>query len=731
MAVRSTEDQASFLLSRKVAEARQRGVMAPDVEAIALFESIALNLLLNPRSALLFALLARNGLRKVVQDELDAIVEIRSAIQDLNNISLSVRETTQLKSARTALLQLEQLDRISADSNQFKKFDKSISEFLNKVVSKSVKKTGATSLTRPSTEAATDLTTSFSNLLDLHVDILDRLYALVVGVKNFLSSPLATIIGLTTASRARADVEDLINSIEETGSLPADRDMVIRLLTNRASIKVIGSLPSITDPVLDTAKQLPIGYILKGRSDPTAASIISSAGPYTLPVSAQLTMIVNGVSVGPFNIPQTTTDLHNKAAVVSAVATYPVTILANSYLFIVVNGISYKVGPLTTGSQTLSSIITNLNTLFTGIVPLSGLLHAVEFINAGTSRLLIFHDTATQISIVSFHTGIDPSVPPPAGGAAVTYDGTVYTNNINALVGFTGTEIGKSGTTPTQFIVDSLTRLYSSITSVSATQGQRVTVSTLATVPGTTLTIAAPTILGLAGTYVASSASFKLYGPVNGIVTDPVSPIDRVDIGDRVTTPSGTSTVQAITADRIQLTSSLATFDGNITIDSALVLAYTALENLINTFLGPWLKGPFAIDLENLNLAISSLGVNSPQAQRSTVLNALNDLEGKLLDLRTKLDDSSTVLGDSSAQAERAIVDGITTSLAERKFDKALDLFLKCKIQEALDSTADTASFGGSFIKASSDFAKTDLVIPNRAIDEQVEGTSSQDIKGL
>ncbi len=729
MAARSTTEQSSFLLSRRVAEARSRGAMSPDSEALALFESISLNLLLRPRAVLYFAMLAKNGLRKAVVDELSSVASMRSAILDLGNAVLSVRSTTQLESARLALLQMEQLDRISTTGNQYKKFDSSVTEFLTKTIGKSVRRIGSTSLTRPGSEAASDMVTEFTSLQDLHTDFLDRLYALLVGVENFINSPLATIIGLTTAARARSDIESLIDDIEAEGALDASRDMAIRLITDRAALKTIGNLPAVADHVIDTSQALPAGYVISGASDLTSASVTSSDGPFTLPVLAQASVTVNGTTLGPFNIPQTSTDLQNKAAVVSTAVTYPITMPANYYLFLSVDGVPRRLGPYAAGSTSLASLLSQTATFISASVPLTGLLHVVEFIQAGTSRLLVYHDTAAQIVIDRVSNGEDTDL--IGGVEATTFVDAVYTNSINSLVGFTGTEAGVAGQTPVQFVVDAFDVLFGSQTDV-VRQGDAFTLTTVATSPGTSMTVTAPTVLGLAGTYYAVSDSIRLYGSVFGVATDPISPIGLVDVGDSLSSSLGSSTIASFNADRITLTSPIRTFDGSIIVLSALTTAYESLIKLMNEFYDSWVTNDLATGLDKMELAVSSLGKNSPQAQRSTVLAALNELETNLLNIKAKLEDPSAVLPSTAAQKELAIANGIIATLEERKFDKALDLFLKCRVQEALDSTADTASFGGSLLKAASDFARTDLVVQNRAIGEGEESTAvSQDVKGL
>ncbi len=716
MTVRSTTDQAQALLGRRVAEARVRGSLSPDIEAAAIFESIALNLLFKPRAALWFALLARNGLRQAVQSELDAITALRASIADLSNPALVVRDTRYLNDAKNALTQLEQMDHVSTSSIQFAKFDSSVSNFLNKTISKGVRRIGATALTRPGSEAAQDLLTDFTNLSALHTDVLDRFYSLMVGVNNFMSSPLATIIGLTTISRAKSDFESLIETIEETGSVPADRDMAIRVLTSRAAVKTTGELPNYSDPVLDSVLSLPTGYEVQAVSDPAPATVTSSAGPFTFPAGAAVSVTVNGVTLGPHNIPQTIGDVFNNPILISSALTFPIVIPANYYLFVSINGLSYKI-PITAGSlASFSALLVELTAQFAAHAsPAVNGLVVVEFINAGTSRILLGTGSATTTGIVQVHA-----------------DSTgVYTNSVHLLLGYTGFETAVLGTSPIQWIVEALTRHFSSLVTVTMTSGQTFKLETLATAPGTTMTITAPTVLGIAGTYTAQSDTVKLYGVVNGIATDPVSPIGLMNVGDLITVPTGTATVAGLSPTRITMSAAKPTFDGDITVRSVLVSSYSALIAALSPFLTLWLKKSFAKNLSQLNLALNSLTEGSPQSQRSVVVSILDSLEEALEDLLTVLDDTSTIPPASAASEEKDIVNGITNTLAERKFDRALDFFLKCKIQEALNSNADTASFGGAFIKAASDFAQTDLVVPNRSLDQQIEGTSSQDTKGL
>lgn len=725
--MRTTAEQSEALLSRRVAEARRSGAMSPDAEALALFESIALNLLLNPRTAQLFTLFARNGLRRAVLDELVSIAAIKSAIEDLNNTSLSVNTTKQLDAARIALLQLEQLDKISSTSNQFKKFDSSVSEFLNKVVSKSVRRPGASSLTRPGTEASVDLQTEMASLTDIHSDLLDRLYSIVVGVDNFLTSPLSTIIGLTTAARARADIESLIASVDASGAVPADRDMVVRLITDRAAVRVIGDLPKIGDPILSTTQSLPTGYILSGISDEAPAIVQSSPGPFTLPASASVGMSVGTASVAPTSFPQTTFDLQNRAALVSDTLTFPINVPANYYLFVVLNDTPHRIGPFTAGSMSKAAFLSDATTQIAASTA-AGALTMSEYVQAGTNRLLLTATSASQMQIVSQYIGTlaeliggsTPSTPTPG----------IYSNSLHTLLKFDLGNVARSGTTPTGFIVDAMNLIFGSLVVTTQTE-TGFEIRTNQTSVGTSVSITAPAALGIAGTTVAVSDQVRLFGVVAGVPTQEANPIGLMDIDDVIFLPMVSRLISGLSSSRITLSAPAPTFSGPITVLSSMALAYDRFNSLIQPFLTKWLSSSFAEGLESVRLASVTLRANTPLSQRNVILAELEELTSLLQELLALLDDAQSVLLSSSASKERVIASGILNSLEERKFDRAVDLMMRAKIQEALDSTMDSASFGGNLLKATSDFARADMVVPNRALDEDVESESTQEIKGL
>jgi len=721
MAAGSTADQASSLLERRVAEARRQGALSTEAETLALFESIAFNLLLQPRSALLFAFLAKNGLRKAVQDELTSVSELLSVVRDLSNVSFSVNSTTSLQKARVALLQMEQLTRVSVSDPQFKKFDSSVSEFLTKSLGKSLRRPHATSLTRPGSEAAVDLTPSFESLKTLHSDFLDRLYDLVVGVENFLESPLSSIIGLTTVARVRADVDSLISTIEETGSAPANRDMAIRLITDRASLKVIGDFPTLSTPVIGPSS--PKGYSIQAESDLTTASALSAVGPFVMGAAPVVSVTVNGTTVAPTNFPQSTFDLQNRAVVIGRVPFTSVTLPADFFIRGTVDGVSFSI-PIPSGIHNVASIASIFSGVASGFPAPISTLSADSYVVPASNLLLFHHPTASSISITEATVTTATISPVPTPPALATYPVVVPTD----LLKVSGA--GQSGSTSPSFISDGFKYLCGTLVNSFVTQDGKVKLETLSSALGTSLTVAAPAVLGIAGTTYATSDSIRLIGSVLGVATDPINPIGLVDIGDQVSFNNVIATLVGITNDRMRLSAQVRTARAAITVESALYLAYQNFIGALSAYVTDFSITKFASDLAALELPLSSLREGVTQSQRNEVIDLLNTLTASLSSLLIIID-AIPPLDPRSASQEREIVGGIISSLEERKFDKAVDFFLRCKIQEALDSDFETASYGGSFLKASAEFARADIKVPNRALDEEVEGIASQEETGL
>lgn len=725
MPLRSLQDHVQSLIGRTVAEQKIVGTNASDVEARAVLESIALNLLLNPRSVLYLTHLARNALLNIVRQELAAIDALSKTIDDTANSTFLPSSTLHLDRARTALLQMEGLEKIDATSNDFQRFNKSVEDFLEKTLSKSVRKKGSTDLVRPDTEAAIDLSTDFAALVDLHDELNLRLYALSVGIENFASSPLGTILGLSAAYRARVDIEDIIDIINSGESGSQARDIAIRIIGDRAALKTVGALPVITPTLLSTSQGIPAGYVLQAVSDPATASASSSVAPFVFAASATAAITVNGTLVTKTHFPQTAIHLDNRAFIVSDPGiVFPVSVPIGRHLFLQFRRATPAAGyelqadgsylkqlkvPFTSGPIALAQVLIDLN------AALGADATAAEYLEAGTGRIIIIGEAnLTSIQVVAQVT--EPST-------STLGDPHIFDLSAHALLGFQLFVAGTSGSTPIGIVLDAL-NLYFPLIDASATEEQRVFIETVSDAPGTSMTLALPAAMSMNGTFLASSNSIKLYGTVNGkepaaVVGDVPTPLDPnslMDIGDLFIGPSGESAISGLTATRIVLEDALPTFDGDASVESALVHEVQALDKAVQSFVLVWVESPFFQNLTTLDRAIAVLSGKTTPATRAAAKSVLDDLKNNVMALFTALSVGS--VPSNIGTDERNLVNGIINTLTERRYDRALALLLRLQVQEFFEMSGETASFGGNLLKTMSDMATTDIKFPNIQLDE-------------
>jgi hypothetical protein len=222
-------------------ERRSAGVQYSGLEASAVFDSVALNLLLKPRTALYFEHLARNGLAVAVREERTLLTSLKQGITDCGNPSYKIEHVAALNRARNALLQLEGLPRVDSSPASLAVFEKSVHEFLTEGLAKNVRRKGAQDLTRPASEALLDLPVIVQALRTQHDVMLGRLYSLAVGVENFVAAPFAAMLGTSIVSRARHDLEEMLEAVVDPA---VSRDYVVRLMASKAAIKTVASPPN-------------------------------------------------------------------------------------------------------------------------------------------------------------------------------------------------------------------------------------------------------------------------------------------------------------------------------------------------------------------------------------------------------------------------------------------------------------------------------------------------------
>jgi hypothetical protein len=728
MSVRSLQDQVSDLLTRQVVEDRSRGAINSDIEAAALVESIAIRLLMLPRSALYLAYLARNGLLSAISTELEVIDTLSRDIEDLGNVSFAVKDLRALQTAQIAILQIGEQGSVGANSSALARFSSSVDEFLNKQLAKNIRQPGATDLVRPSVEAAQDLPGTMSLLKDAHDDLLDRLYSLAVGVENFTNTPLATIVGFSTIARIKNDVQGMIEEFQTDDSGTTSRDAAIRLFGSRATLDLLANPPSIFDPRIATDENVPPGRVISARTPNIQAVATSISGPFTIGDGGDsLTIDVNGTAVS--TTAASLLQSLDRAAIVGDQVSWPVSIPANTHLFLTLTTQhnygtdwtfigdryyrTFKV-TLNDGTAPTTKSLAQVIAAFASS-SISGFVTPVEFLHSGTGRLLLHaaHPTLS-ISISESCVEIDPNV-------TGVGNSRFYNLSAHSLLGFKSNQIGTVGLT-SDLLTQCLNYVFGSLILAESGPFNIVTVSTVTSAFGTKMSISGVLAgeLGLVGDYLTTSNQVFLYE--NG---EAINPFDLVGPGDELQGPSGTATVIESSSTDITLDRSLPTFSGSVVVVSVVSRLWGELDYNLRKFIPSWTNGRFHSDLSVLDRVVAVL-VGSPTApNRASAQAMLSALRSEILQMQSAIT-TSVSIPTGGAQPEKAVINDVISFLTERKYDRAVDFLLRCRIQEIFELDWQTLSYGGNLMRTAENLARTDIIFPNYAKDEANVSTTVQ-----
>ena len=686
MAARTLEDQVSALLTRTVAETKQLGVQRPELEASAVFDSITLNLLFKPQGQSLLRFLGqKRAQRSACENELALVDTIIKDINDLGNQAYRITGAPMLRRAQVALMNMENLPRVSATSAVLDLYNKTVSEFLEKHLSKNVRRVGQAEMVRPAAEAELDLPGTLALLKDSHSDVLTRLYTLATGIENFELAPFSAIIGTSTVVRARADLDEIVNLVEGGGDPEYSRDIVIRLLASRAAINTVATPPKWSDPLLSAGAT---------ASTPQAAAtqIGSTSHPFTMPTSSVLA-ISDGVTTSSFGF------LPGGAAIlVGTPAAYPITIPAGFDLFL-----SYAVGGVTTALRipmagTYSNVAGVAAHIMAGVG--SSGIQAAQFGN-DTTRLMLYRPGADSIAVNSVYV---MSVAESQAAGVTTGGMVTYSDSAAQYIGLKNTDVG--GTVVfADVVADAITSMFGSIVSATFTADGRISITTLSSAYGVSLRVfgSAGPVLGFDGAvHPATASTCAVVGVPDH--TTLVQDADLLVLPDKTEAP-----LSEVLATGLEFSTPVPTFSGPVAAKSILATSYSLFISALKTFLASWSSTPYVSDLVIIDRAIAPLVSAQSPAQRKEALDAVASLKTALTSLLNVLSDAATMLPDRAALAEKKMVEGILSTLEERHYSRAIDLLLRCDLQSLLEMDDSTASYGGNFMKASTALARATI----------------------
>jgi hypothetical protein len=713
MATSSVEDKVNELLRRDVVVSRSRGAPNTDVEVAALLESIALTLLLNPKATVYLSLMARNGLLAQLAEEIAIVDNLLLIAGDLLNKKYLIKGRDVLERIRTSLLQMESLAKVSADSVQFKRFSAGVEEFVSVHLGKNVKKYGSKALTRSSAEAKKDFQLEYTLLRDSHTDLLDRLYALAVSIINFEFAPIGASVGVSTTTQARSDVENMIallSTADEDTIIANAQQMALSLLTSRATLRVLGTLPSIQAPVVDDTT--PPGYVLKAASASLLSPTTSITGPFTMVNPQGLTVTTTSGTATASSFPQVGISLVGKPFVVGAPITFPLDVsglpdASTAYFCVSLttaaaphNKVTKTVSFSSGGDRAdMAHVLAKLNT------DLSGHVTALEYLTAGTSRIILVATTTYSAITVA---GVDYS--------NLSFNDGNSDNSVAEQLGFTtwASNTTPAGTVDSTFITDAFQKFFPTLLAASV-RGQRVTLV------GNGLSDMTFSGTAVAPLHLPASVSspgdkaLTVSGVVNGVTTPSVDLRPYVAPGDLLTLNSKTYTVTAVEQTYLQLDSSLlVTTPTSFVVHSGIVATWnTVVNNLKNFLTTTWGGTDYVKNTDKLGLLFASVNSEPSPANVTAIKTELGRLRDLLVALQTAI---SIFTPRGGLPVEKKIIDGILNSLAERKMDRSLDYMLRGKIVEALGLDLDTSSFAGNVMKQMTTVVQKYGRYPNAAL---------------
>jgi hypothetical protein len=702
MALLTVQEQISTLLQRNLVEDKTKGTPSVQVEAAAVMDSVALNFVFNPRITLYFAHLARNALLKLATDECNAALALMETIRDLGNQSYALHDLKALERAKSSLLQIETQGQILSTEGAFKGFDSAAKEFLDKQLSKNVRRQGTQGLVRPSIEAAAALPGDYATLKSLHAQVDSRLGYLTNGVRAFSTSSIAGTLGLNAAFRVRKDIESIISDLETDPTAAGSREYAIRISAARTALRLLGTPPGVFDPKVSTQDSLPYGYSLHGVSAVEPLTLTSSLGPW--PVSYLTPFVVTKYPVA--GAPQVTSKsfaLTSSALMIGTISS-TWTIPPQGGLFFSFSGVPVRV---VLNSSTSSALKTAADVAAAINAQAGGYVQAEEIWETGGSRVGIWSHSGLEFSLTDLisedHSGSTSGSP------------TLWTNSMRELLGLPNESTDHHGTLSAVQMKDCLDSLLGTSGAIFDVDGDYLVMS-VPLLPGETFKTSIPCALPApifdSPAVPAVSSSVVLVGTYLGKAVTP-SAYGLVAAGDTLSSPTGKSAIASV-ADTLTLTDSLPIFDGPITITSGLVLMWQPLQLALDAFESVWAKDG---SIARLDTVIAPLYGSPTLARRNDAMKVLQVLVDTLQSLQTVL---SSYPVSSDVSVEKAIAEGIMSTLTERKFDRAQSFLLQGQFVEVFSLDWQTASFSGELLAAATDVAQNDLNWPRVNNDEQV-----------
>jgi hypothetical protein len=276
---------------------RDGGTLNTEEEYAGLLELSSLTLILHNDGAFYLSRLAANKLASLVSKEIDLVEDMLVALDDLGQVGDAVTDTTILNNAITALLNLDAATSVQGRP-ETTRFSNLMDQFAGELRPNVVSTSG--NLVRPREDARNVLRVDFTRLETIHDRILVAVDALLSLLDSFVALDLPSKAASTAFARIRSnlqEVNDFLETATEAENIAQSRQNLLTALASKAAVDIIATF---SDPrglkYRSPLDPIPAGTTNLGRvtGEGEAAFLLTSPGPWQLPISSDLVLAVDG-----------------------------------------------------------------------------------------------------------------------------------------------------------------------------------------------------------------------------------------------------------------------------------------------------------------------------------------------------------------------------------------------------------------------------------------------------
>lgn len=361
-------------------------------EVQALIESVALSFLLFPQAALSMVMRAKNTLQQVVKTDLDIVNFMVGCVRDASNPDEPIADSSDLVEAQTALIELDQLGRVSSDLPSYGRYQAAVGRFLNQQLASSLKRHQRNEFERSGTEARQDLFAILPSFTATHQVMATRLQQLAASVSDFSGLNLAQLVSTKTLTRVRSSLQQLRTAVDQGAA--SKTVVALELLAGAAALQSISGSRGAYDATVETSRAIPDGRTIVVDSVGNQAFSVSEDGPWSSVVGTfELTvnpLNLAGLSYHAVVLPAA--GGAGKAYVTSSGGTPTYNVPAGYKLYVLLDGTTTVQVTLTTGASVpFATLVADIDAAVTG----SG-GRCVEFY-PGSNRFLVWSTTSVVI----------------------------------------------------------------------------------------------------------------------------------------------------------------------------------------------------------------------------------------------------------------------------------------------------------------------------------------------